>query len=95
MTSYIYRKSIEYLRVWKVSELRKPLIIRGARQVGKSTLVHKFSEEYKNVIILNLERPKDARVFTELDEISSIVDNLLLTHNITKDELSETLLIYR
>lgn len=92
MKSYIYRKSIEYLRVWKESELRKPLIIRGARQVGKSTLVHKFSEEYKNVIILNLERPKDARVFTELDEISSIVDNLLLTHNITKDELSETLL---
>ncbi|MFV0345515.1 MAG: hypothetical protein ACK5IQ_04620 [Bacteroidales bacterium] len=34
-----YHKRIEYLEKWRLSNNRKPLILRGARQVGKTTLV--------------------------------------------------------
>ena len=41
---------------WATSRDRKPLIIRGARQVGKSTLVRKFGESFDHFIEINLER---------------------------------------
>lgn len=43
------RKAEKYLKEWANRENRKPLVIRGARQVGKSYLVKKFAkqENYK------------------------------------------------
>ena len=53
----MYRKSIEYLKKWKNRSTRKPLIIRGARQVGKSYLVRILGEsEFDNILELNFER---------------------------------------
>jgi len=47
----------EYLGNWLLKQRRKPLILRGARQVGKSTLVRQFALEHKlNLIEVNLER---------------------------------------
>lgn len=44
------------LKKWKESRDRKPLVLKGARQVGKTYLLQKFGEEnYKNTIYLNLE----------------------------------------
>lgn len=40
--NYIQRELISKLREWRNSSFRKPLILRGARQVGKSTLVKKI-----------------------------------------------------
>ena len=40
------RKIIQDLHAWAASEHRKPLVLRGARQVGKSTLVKEFGNEY-------------------------------------------------
>ena len=42
----IQRKAIEFLLQWKSSKNRKPLVLRGARQVGKTTLVEDFSRHY-------------------------------------------------
>ena len=53
---FVQRKAYNYLLNWKNNKLRKPLIIRGARQVGKSTLVLEFAREYKQFIHLNLEK---------------------------------------
>ena len=39
---YMYRNKIEELKKWKKSKNRKPLIIRGARQVGKTWLMKEF-----------------------------------------------------
>lgn len=41
----MYRDAIQDLRTWFQGTHRKPLIIRGARQVGKSTLVSLFAAE--------------------------------------------------
>ena len=43
---------------WKTSYNDKPLILRGARQVGKTTLVRSFGESYTHFIELNLEKAK-------------------------------------
>ena len=45
------RNAEKYLNDWHRKERRKPLVLRGARQVGKSTLVRRFAE--KNGLVLN------------------------------------------
>ena len=50
------RTAIERLRGWKNSADRKTLIIRGARQVGKTTLVNQFSKEFDCYLYLNKGR---------------------------------------
>lgn len=44
------RTALNYLREWAQKEDRKPLVLRGARQVGKTTLVDMFAEEFDNYI---------------------------------------------
>ena len=47
----MYRSAIEKLKKWKDSYFRKPLIIEGARQVGKTWLMKEFGKEcYKNCL---------------------------------------------
>lgn len=82
----------KYLEKWKKDSDRKPLVIRGARQVGKTTLVNEFSKKYKNSIFLNLERDADRKVFEEYDDVKTIVEALFLTNNIPVGELNDTLL---
>ena len=41
---------------WKASQRRKPLLIRGARQVGKSSAVRHLGKEFKYFVEINLER---------------------------------------
>lgn len=53
----MYRHQLKFLDNWLKDRSRKPLIIRGARQVGKSTLVQLFAKEYgKELLNVNLER---------------------------------------
>ena len=56
---YLKRKADEFLKEWKESANRKPLVIRGARQVGKTETVRHFAKaNYKNVVEINFyERP--------------------------------------
>ena len=68
----ITRKSEIYLQEWKLKSNRKPLILRGARQVGKSTLVKNFGEKYKYYVQLNLEKPKDRKYFETEREVNEI-----------------------
>lgn len=52
----MYRKVFEYLKEWKESKYRKPLILQGARQVGKTYAVLEFGrKEYDNVAYFNFQ----------------------------------------
>ena len=52
----MYRKIFQYLKEWKESPYRKPLILQGARQVGKTHSVLTFGKnEYENVAYFNFE----------------------------------------
>lgn len=59
----IKRTIVEELKSWKLSKGRKPLVLRGARQVGKTTAVHLFAESFEQYIYLNLEKEKDRQLF--------------------------------
>ena len=61
----MYRTAIEKLLKWKKSKYRKPLIIEGARQVGKTWLIQEFGkQEYDNTIYINFDsNPSMAELF--------------------------------
>lgn len=66
----MYRYAIENLRKWKRKKSRKPLIIEGARQVGKTWLMKEFGrQEYKNTVYINFDsNARVAELFsTDLD----------------------------
>jgi uncharacterized protein len=86
------RQKEAHLYAWKSSLGRKPLIIRGARQVGKTTLIKQFAKTYKHQILLNLEKPDDALWFSNYTNAKMIIESLFLSKNIPISSLSETLL---
>lgn len=63
----MYRKIMKYLEEWKASEHRKPLILQGARQVGKTYSILEFGRtHYENVAYFNFEtNPKLNVTFEE------------------------------
>ena len=86
------RNAVKELLKWKTSNGRKPLVLRGARQVGKTTVVDIFAENYAQYIYLNLEREKDREVFTKYGSIDEIVQYIFLQFNKNLDKTSDTLL---
>ncbi|MCE3295509.1 MAG: hypothetical protein K0R65_1223 [Crocinitomicaceae bacterium] len=87
-----HRKAISFLSQWKASSRRKPLIIRGARQVGKTTLVHSFSKTYKQYLYINLEKSQHKSLFTEYMDVKKLVERLFFVEDLELKYLSETLL---
>ncbi len=88
----IKRSITKYLMVWKSKANRKPLIIRGARQVGKTTIIKEFSKTYKYQLILNLEKEEDREFFQNTDDVKLILQYLLLARKLNDRSLSNTLL---
>ena len=64
----MYRKALYDLIEWKDRPSRKPLIIRGARQVGKTWLVRKFAGQFANLVEINFDKnPEKAQLFAGRD----------------------------
>ena len=56
------RQIYDELKNWKTDSSRKPLILRGARQVGKTWIMKEFgSHEFKNMAYLNCEKNESAK----------------------------------
>ncbi len=67
------RKAEQYLKNWRQEKTHKPLIIRGARQVGKTYLVRSFAREFGNLVEINFERnPEIAELFISNDPVQII-----------------------
>jgi predicted AAA+ superfamily ATPase len=58
---------------WKESKTRKPLVIRGARQVGKTTLVQQFAKTYDLYLDLNLEKRADRQLFEDYQNVQELM----------------------
>ncbi|MBE9509823.1 MAG: AAA family ATPase [Bacteroidetes bacterium] len=74
----INRNAYKKLLEWKDSKHRKPLLLRGARQVGKTTLVRQFAKEFVNYIELTLEKEADRQLFEKTDEIRELLSSIYL-----------------
>jgi len=70
----IHRSALRFLSEWKESKYRKPLVIRGARQVGKTTLVKEFAKQYNVFLDLNLESKVDRQLFEDYHTIEELID---------------------
>ncbi|MCK5349211.1 MAG: AAA family ATPase, partial [Desulfobacula sp.] len=51
---------------WKNSKRRKPLILRGARQIGKTWIIQNFGNRYyKNIVTIDFEKDRELHAFFE------------------------------
>lgn len=89
----IYRQLTEELQKWSERDNRKPLVLRGARQVGKTTLVNELGKKYDVYIKLNLEQSSDAEIFAKSDNVKEIYQYICLKKKIKVDEGKRTLLL--
>jgi uncharacterized protein len=81
-----------HLQEWASRKGRKPLVLRGARQVGKTTLVNEFSKQFSQYLYLNLEREIDKKPFEEFVKIDLLIQTLFLDKNIPYDTKKSTLI---
>jgi hypothetical protein len=87
----IERDIIKELRSWKSDEFRKPLVLRGARQTGKTTVVNMFGKEFKQYIYLNLEEESSKNLFLKFQDIDRLVEAIFLENNRLKN-IDDTLI---
>ena len=67
MAEYIHRNIDSELIAWKEDSMRKPLLLRGARQVGKSSAVKNFGKQFEYFAEVNFERNKAIKTFFQGD----------------------------
>jgi len=87
-----YRNIIGELEKWFLNTNRKPLVIRGARQVGKTTVVNYFASRFDQYIYLNLELAADREPFEKFTTMETLVQTLFFLKNKTLSKKSKTLL---
>ena len=80
MNTLLRRKIDSYLLAWKSNPNRKPLIVKGARQIGKTRSIEWFARQnYKNVISINfVEQSKYRNIFDDGYEVNNILKNISL-----------------
>lgn len=72
---------------WKDNPMRKPLLLRGARQVGKSSAVRHFGKEFQFFAEVNFERHKTVKTFFQGDiDIRLIVQKIAIYINVPIEE---------
>ena len=91
----MYRYAIENLYKWKEKKDRKPLVIQGARQVGKTWLMKEFGEKaYKNTVYINFDSNSSMK---DLFETNFDIERLIMGIEIysgTKIDYKNTLIIF-
>lgn len=89
------RLAMKHLTCWKKSPYRKPLIVKGVRQVGKTWLLKEFGRQfYNNIAYFNFdENPEYREFFATTKDVRRIIPNLAMAGG--QDILpGETLLIF-
>ena len=75
----MFIRSIETeLNTWFSRKYRKPLILRGARQVGKTTVVNSFGKQFDNFLSINLEKSSAKQLIESTDEVKKLMPLLFL-----------------
>jgi predicted AAA+ superfamily ATPase len=80
------RKALQKLRNWADKKYRKPLVLRGARQVGKTTIVKEFSKEFDTFLYLNLENVQAREIFNTPGDTSEMLTAIYLFCNQRKND---------
>lgn len=88
-----YKRLIDkHLNEWVSRESHKPLLLRGARQVGKSTAVQELAKRFESFVEINFEKqPQYKRLFNEDLDVKRIVPQISVMHG-TSIQPGKTLL---
>src|SRR5579872_7472026 len=86
-----YRYIIDELEQWARDANRKPLVLRGARQVGKTTAVETFAKRFQQYIYLNLELDTDKKIFP-IGDIDKLVQTIFISREKELTLKNDTLL---
>jgi predicted AAA+ superfamily ATPase len=91
----MYRESIVSLKRWKQDKFRKPLIVRGARQVGKTWLLQEFGRtSYNKLVYVNFEEtPALQNIFSNDFDIERII-TVLQIQSQTTIAAEDTLIVF-
>ncbi|MDR1180445.1 MAG: AAA family ATPase [Bacteroidales bacterium] len=83
----MFERNIEKeLKRWLDDKYRKPLVLRGARQVGKTTVINRFARNFDNFLSVNLERKEARGIFESFDDVKKLLPALFLYCNTPKKE---------
>lgn len=96
MEELLRRKIDAYLLAWKSNADRKPLIVKGARQIGKTRSIESFARQnYKNVIQINfVEQKMYKAIFDDGFEVDAILKNISLLNPEFKFVSGETIFFF-
>lgn len=96
MEKLLKRKIDNYLNNWKQNKDHKPLIVKGARQIGKTKSITAFAEaNYKSVIAINfVEQQKYKQIFNDGYEVDTIIKNISLLDPSLKFIPNDTILFF-
>ena len=89
---FFQRDALALMEAWRDEAGRKPLIVRGARQVGKSSLVRRFAQGYRRFAELNLEKRPHAELFRQGLSVDQLVQAIQLERAVPPG--SEPLLVF-
>ena len=91
----MYREALDSLKKWKESEYRKPLILKGARQVGKTWLMKEFGDSYENgYVYFNFDEEDELKSIFEVNKNPNRIIELLSLIAEKKIEPGNTLIIF-
>lgn len=90
------RKIDQYLMEWKKNKNRLPLIVKGARQIGKTDAIENFGKQnYKNLVEINFVLQKQyKKIFDDGFEVDTIIRNISLINPNFVFEPGETLIFF-
>ena len=93
---YFKRKIDEFLANWKNNHSRKPLIVKGARQIGKTeSILHFAHENYENVVYINFVLDKKyTTIVNDGYDVETVVKNITLINPSTKFIPDKTLIVF-
>jgi uncharacterized protein len=80
-----HRNILKEFERWEVKTDRKPVVLRGARQVGKTSAVNLYSKKFDRYLYLNLDRQEDRAFFEKDYSFQNLIDNLFFSKNIEKN----------
>jgi len=91
-----FKRNIDFeLLNWKNTSDRKPLLLRGARQVGKSSTVKEFAKHYESFIEVNFESHKEVHTFFDGNIIPEEICESLEIFYKTTIKKGSTLVFFR
>ncbi len=89
----INRRIIEDLNLWAKDEDRKPLVLRGARQVGKTTLVDEFSVNFGVYLKLNLDIESERKLFDDYLDLNDLIAAIYVNKSLQRKNVPTLLFI--